>query len=76
MDAERKKVIGLRLGETMPLYFNWFKNCTSIGKMFSVQINSGDIYIMSKKTTGYDWKKRSIYTLKHSAGADKYTKLK
>lgn len=75
-DAERKKVIGLRLGENMPLCFNWFKNCISVGDIFSVPLNCGDIYIMSEKTTGYDWKKRSIYTLRHSAGADKYTKLK
>ena len=30
---------------------------------------------MSEKTTGFDWKKRSIYTLTHSVGAEKYTKL-
>tara|TARA_Y100000389_G_scaffold204941_2_gene261052 strand:+ start:2350 stop:3096 length:747 start_codon:yes stop_codon:yes gene_type:complete len=74
-DAERKKVIALRLGETMPICFNWFNNSKPIGRMFTSQINSGDIYIMSEKTTGYDWKKRSIYTLRHSAGADKYIKL-
>jgi hypothetical protein len=74
-DAERKKVIGLRLGASMPICFNWFKDSKSIGTTFSTNINSGDIYIMSEKTTGYDWKKRSIYTLRHSAGSDKYTKL-
>lgn len=74
-DAERKKVIGLRLGETMCLCFNWFKDCKPIGKLFKINLNSGDIYIMSEKTTGYDWKKRNIYTLRHSAGAEKYIKL-
>ena len=74
-DAERKKVIGLRLGESMPLCFNWFKQCKPVGTTFMAQLNSGDIYIMSEKTSGYDWKKRSIYTLRHSAGADKYTNL-
>ena len=29
-DAERKKVIGLRLGKSMKLCFNWFKNSKSI----------------------------------------------
>ena len=74
-DAERKKVISLRLGESMNINFNWFKQRKSIGSMFSTTINSGDIYIMSEKTTGYDWKKSSLFTLRHSAGADKYTKL-
>ena len=74
-DAERKKVMALRLGESMPICFNWFKQSKSIGTKFTSQINSGDIYIMSEKTTGYDWKKRSIYTLRHSAGAAKYTNL-
>ena len=74
-DAERKKVIALRLGESMPICFNWFKQSKPLGKTYTAQINSGDVYIMSEKTTGYDWKKRSLYTLRHSAGADKYTKL-
>lgn len=33
------------------------------------------MYIMSEKATGYDWKKRSIYTLRHAAGCKKYLKL-
>ena len=75
-DAERKKVIALRLGETMPICFNWFKQSKPVGTKFTTQLNSGDVYIMSEKTTGYDWKKRSQYTLRHSAGAEKYTTLK
>ena len=74
-DAERKKVIAMRLGETMPICFNWFKKSEPLGTTFITQINSGDIYVMSEKTTGYDWKKRSLYTLRHSAGAASYTKL-
>ena len=74
-DAERKKVIGLRLGETMPLCFNWFQQSKPIGTTCTIQLNSGDVYVMSEKTTGYDWKRRLICTLRHSAGADKYTKL-
>jgi len=74
-DAERKKVIALRLGETMPLCFNWFQQSKPIGTTCTIQLNSGDMYVMTEKTTGYDWKRRLICTLRHSAGADKYTKL-
>ena len=30
---------------------------------------------MSEKAVGADWKLRSIYTLRHAAGAKKYTRL-
>lgn len=74
-DSERKKVIALRLGSSMNINFNWFIESAPVGNLFSAEINSGDIYIMSEKTTGYDWKKRKMYTLRHSAGGEKYTKL-
>lgn len=74
-DSERLKVIGCRFGKPMNLYFNWFKNCNPIGEMFKTIINSGDIYVMSEKVVGNDWKKKSLYTLRHSAGCEKYTKL-
>ena len=74
-DSERLKVIGCRFGKSMCLCFNWFKNSNPIGEMFKTTINSGDIYIMSEKVTGSDWKKKSLFTLRHSAGCDKYTKL-
>ena len=73
-DSERKKVIGLRLGQTAPLKFRWYKNSSVVGDTLSLTLNSGDVYIMTEKTTGNDWKKRSIYTLRHSAISDKYTK--
>ena len=36
------------------------------------------MYIMSEKAVGTDWKKKNIYTLRHSAGLDntKFTKIK
>jgi hypothetical protein len=36
-------------------------------------LNGGDLYVMSEKTTGRDWKTKSIYTLRHAAGCEKYT---
>ena len=73
-DAERKKVIGVRLGTSAPLKFRWYKNTTIVGNTLSITLNSGDVYIMTEKTTGNDWKIRNIYTLRHSAISDKYTK--
>ena len=31
--------------------------------------------MMSEKAVGYDWKRSSIYTLRHAAGTSKYTSL-
>lgn len=74
-DSERKKVIGIRLGETLPLDFQWFLNSNSIGQAMRFELSHGDIYIMSEKTVGSDWKNRSILTLRHAAGAPKYVDI-
>lgn len=62
-DAERKAVVGLRLGASMPLWFQWFDLCngrnekkTRIGEPVAVDLHDGDMYIMRRKrrraTTG------------------------
>jgi hypothetical protein len=72
-DSERRKVIGLRLGASMPLYYQWYYKGNPIGQKISVQLNGGDIYIMSEKAVGTDWKKKNIYTLRHATGSNKFT---
>jgi hypothetical protein len=77
-DAERRKVVAFRIGEDMDLRFNWFQHHSSFGELFSVTLNSGDMYMMSEKAVGTDWKRSSIPTLRHSAGKPecKYVKLR
>ena len=72
-DAERKIVIALRLGKTMPLAYQWYLQSEPIGPRVGITLGHGDMYVMSEKATGFDWKKRSIATLRHSAGCHKYT---
>jgi hypothetical protein len=74
-DLGRKIVIAVRLGETMPLYFNWFYKSKPIGNRVDIQIEHGDIYIMSEKAVGTDGRKKTIPVLRHSAGCTKYTSL-
>jgi hypothetical protein len=74
-DSERKKVIGIRFGETLSIYFQWFQKGEPIGDRFEIKLESGDMYIMSEKAVGNDWKKRLIYTLRHATGCDKYVNL-
>ena len=72
-DSERRKVVGVRIGKSMPLCYRWFHLGSPIGTQFTIQLNHGDLYIMSDKAVGNDWKKKLIPTLRHSAGAAKYT---
>jgi hypothetical protein len=72
-DAERLKVIGIRLGENMPLCYQWYLDSEPVGTKLKLDLNGGDLYVMSEKTTGRDWKTKSIYTLRHAAGCEKYT---
>lgn len=67
-DSERKIVIGVRLGADFPLHFQWYWRTNKIGSLYTTVLADGDIYLMSDKAVGYDWKKPSKPTLRHGAG--------
>jgi len=69
-DAERRKVCCCRLGSSMNLKYNWYQYSKKVKDEFNFVLNSGDMYIMSSKAVGHDWKKRNILTLRHSANFD------
>ena len=75
-DSERKKVIGVRLGASIPLHFQWFHKSKPIGERVKIMLSHGDMYVMSEKATGYDWKSSSKITLRHAAGSKKYLTIK
>ncbi|AGF84974.1 hypothetical protein QJ854_gp808 [Moumouvirus goulette] len=74
-DSERRKVIGVRIGKTIPLVYQWYYQSKPIGEPIIFELGDGDIYIMSEKATGNDWKYKNKYTLRHAAGCSKYTNL-
>jgi hypothetical protein len=77
-DSERLKVVGTRLGATIPLVYCWFHDNKPITDVISnddMRLDHGDIYIMSEKAVGNDWKKKNSYTLRHAAGSKKYITL-
>lgn len=75
-DLERKVVIGLRLGSTFPLVYQWFFKSQPIGPRIDFSLDSGTMYFMSEKASGNDGRKRTIPILRHAAGAEKYLKIK
>jgi hypothetical protein len=73
-DKERNIAIGLRLGTPINLYFQWYHRTKVVSKRVKIKLKSGDLYIMSTKAVGKDWRCTSQLTLRHAAGCDKYTK--
>lgn len=71
-DSERKIVIALRLGVDNPLEFQWYHQIHPIGTRVPLVLRGGDIYAMSEKAVGTDWKRRVVPTLRHAAGVPKY----
>ena len=75
-DAERRKVVAMRMGESMPLYFQWFQRSNPVGDRVKIDLHDGDMYVMSEAAVGFDWLKKVKPTLRHSTGCDKFTVLK
>ena len=73
-DSERMIVIAVRLGPSIPLHYQWFYKNKPVGERIKLNLYHGDMYAMSTKATGNDWKRSSIYTLRHAAGCMKFTK--
>jgi len=71
-DSERRRVIGVRIGATLPLRFQWFYQCKPFGPSMDFNLDHGDQYIMSEKAVGTDWKLCNIPTLRHAAGCAKF----
>lgn len=75
-DFERVKVIALRMGETIPFQYQWFHKGLAVGERVNIVVEHGDMYVMSQKAVGYDWKRKTIPTLRHAAGSDKFLTIK
>lgn len=76
-DSERRKVIGVRLGNVgTPIYYQWFYMSKRIGDRMKYDLDSGDIYIMSEKAVGTDWKRKIIPTIRHAVGCEKFVDFK
>ena len=75
-DGERKKVVAMRMGEAMSIYFQWFQRSKAVGENVEIVLKDGDMYVMSEKAVGFDWLKKKMGTLRHAAGCKKFTEIK
>ena len=73
-DAERKTVICISLGKSSKLRYQWRLPGSSEHTLepVDINVNHGDVYIMSEKATGFDWKSRSKVRVVHAAGHSSY----
>jgi len=70
-DGEREVVLGYRAGEAtneMPMMFQAFYWGEAVGPQTNLRLNRGDVYIMTSKAVGTDWKCSSKLTWRHAAG--------
>lgn len=68
-DTERRLVIGVRVGPaSLPLRFCWFSRSEPVSQEIDIELNHGDLYVMSDKATGHDWRQSSKRTLRHGVG--------
>ena len=70
-DKERNVVLGFRLGSDFPLEYQWYHKFQPLGKRIKINLGDKDVYAMSQKAVGSDWKESSKYTLRHAAGFHK-----
>ncbi len=71
-DRERKKTIGASFGKSRKVVWIWYDGSRRVSEKIVIELQSGDMYVMSEKATGWDFMMRSKATLRHAAGADKY----
>lgn len=64
-DKERSKVVGVRLGVNGSLCYVWCHDGEEVSDRIKINLDGGDIYIMSEKSVGNDWLSRKKVTLRH-----------
>lgn len=74
-DGERKRVVGVRLGSSFPLHYQWYLESNAVGARLELMLDDGDLYVMSEKSVGTDWKLKKVHTLRHAAGFASTLKL-
>ena len=62
----------------MCIKFAWFQWSRQISDAYEIVLNHGDIYIMSEKAVGCDWRrtKGGHLSLRHCAGIGKFVEDK
>ena len=64
-NSKYSTIFGTVVGGKSFLRISWHKNAKKVGRECKITLNPGDIYILSEKVVGLDWRKRELYTLRN-----------
>ncbi|CAK9033689.1 unnamed protein product [Durusdinium trenchii] len=73
-DSERKLLVcTVSLGCSSTLRYCWrMPGSSENGPSVDIEVHHGDVYVMSEKATGFDWRRTSKVRVVHAAGSAKY----
>lgn len=71
-DLERSVVVAMRLGASMPLFYQWFYYGRPLGNIMRFDLHHGDMYTMSSCAVGTHNATSSAPVLKHWACGPKF----
>ena len=78
-DMDRNIKVVVHIGNIIPIEFQWYRFSKStdgyvkVGNAINIELNNGDIYILSEKAIGNDCNRKSVLSIRHSLGI-KYLK--
>jgi len=61
------------LGDSANLVFQWYQRSKPVSEHVVIPLHHGDIYVMTTRATGNNWRQTKQPTLRHAAGCAKYT---
>lgn len=70
-EKDKKKIIGLHLGSSFPLNFRWYHKTEKVSDPYQINLNHGDLYIMSEMAAGLNKESKTKLYIKHGHGFNK-----
>ena len=67
-EKKKKKIIGLCIGNSIPLCFKWFHNTQITSDIYKIILNHGDLFIMSEMAAGLNKESKTKLYIKHGFG--------
>lgn len=68
--------VGIRLGAPLELHWHWYENKHPLGQRVSVELEEGDVYVLSAEGAGAGWCRTRTPALRHAAGAPRHTEFR
>lgn len=75
-EKDRRRIINLHLGSSSILHFRWYHQTQQVSDLKNIQIDHGDLYIMTDITMGNIKDSKTKLFLKHSMGTNEKAYLK